>query len=519
MTTTLQQLTASQANKEVAVNRNFETLSALGVYGKKQSTSTGLTWGYYGGRWSGFSVADGTHTLTNATSNYIVAKRSDGVTSVSTATTNWNNTTDYARVYKVTTAGSVVTATEDHRAGLYGVHGIAVSPTAVGDVVGPGSATNNNLVQFDGTTGKLIEDGGVAVSTDGTFAANSNAKIPTEAAVKTYVDAAVAGTSGNIPAQRYTIETANQTDSDPGAGLVKFDNATVASSTNIYIDDSTSDGVDLSTYFASLGATGFIKIQSVADAGEWAVFKWTGTTDGTGYWKFAVTPQASKGTLDDADAVVILFDSDVAGGGAVDSDDVTYAPTTVADWDGSADPGDVEQALDQLAERVTDLEGLGAGAGTKTYGKFTPMVSQPPASNFATLDTRNSIAVLDFDDSTEESIDVVDVLPEAANVASGLKVRLFLACTSATSGDIRFGAKFEKYGTDIDSDSFDTATEATIAASGTSGIEVVLEITCTTIDSIVAGDRYRLRVYRDTSGADTVTGDVELSAWEVRSAA
>jgi hypothetical protein len=135
MTTTLQQLTAAQANKEAAVNRNFETLSALGVYGKKQSTSTGLTWGYYGGRWGGFSVADGTFTLTNASDNYIVAKRSDGVTSASTATTNWNNTTDYARCYKVTTAGSVVTAIEDHRTGLYGVHGSAVSPAAVGVAV------------------------------------------------------------------------------------------------------------------------------------------------------------------------------------------------------------------------------------------------------------------------------------------------------------------------------------------------------------------------------------------------
>lgn len=50
-----------------------------------------------------------------------------------------------------------------------------------------------------------------------------------------------------------------------------------------------------------------------------------------------------------------------SSGVAVDADDVTYAPTTVADWDGSADPGDVEQALDQLAERVTDLEAGGAG--------------------------------------------------------------------------------------------------------------------------------------------------------------
>jgi hypothetical protein len=49
-------------------------------------------------------------------------------------------------------------------------------------------------------------------------------------------------------------------------------------------------------------------------------------------------------------------------GGAVDADDVTYTPTTVADWDGSADPGSTMDALDQLAERTKDLEGAAAGA-------------------------------------------------------------------------------------------------------------------------------------------------------------
>lgn len=51
--------------------------------------------------------------------------------------------------------------------------------------------------------------------------------------------------------------------------------------------------------------------------------------------------------------------------GSVDADDVTYTPTTLADWDGSADPGDVEQALDQLAERVTDVEGASVSDGDK----------------------------------------------------------------------------------------------------------------------------------------------------------
>lgn len=35
-----------------------------------------------------------------------------------------------------------------------------------------------------------------------------------------------------------------------------------------------------------------------------------------------------------------------------------YTPSVLADWDGAADPGNSGAALDQLAERVKDLEGL-----------------------------------------------------------------------------------------------------------------------------------------------------------------
>ena len=45
----------------------------------------------------------------------------------------------------------------------------------------------------------------------------------------------------------------------------------------------------------------------------------------------------------------------------VDASDVTYTPAVDADWDGDADPGDVDDALDQLAERVDDNEAAIAG--------------------------------------------------------------------------------------------------------------------------------------------------------------
>lgn len=42
-----------------------------------------------------------------------------------------------------------------------------------------------------------------------------------------------------------------------------------------------------------------------------------------------------------------------------DASTVSYTPAVAADWDGSADPGNADDAFDQLAERVKDLEGAG----------------------------------------------------------------------------------------------------------------------------------------------------------------
>jgi hypothetical protein len=165
------------------------------------------------------------------------------------------------------------------------------------------------------------------------------------------------------------------------------------------------------------------------------------------------------------------------------------------------------------------LETLPAG-GTKTYAVFTATDNQPTATAFMTLDTRNSISVLDADDTSTESAVFVGILPEAASLGSGLIVSLRWMATTATSGDVRWSVAWEKSNTDLDSDSFDTATAATATTNGTSGIVTVTNITCTTIDSLAAGDLFRLRVQRiGGDAADTMTGDAELVAVEIRSAA
>jgi len=102
------------------------------------------------------------------------------------------------------------------------------------------------------------------------------------------------------------------------------------------------------------------------------------TSDGAGgaAWE---DPAGVASALDDLtdvnapapdDGDVLTWD-DVAGewvadpppaGGVVDAADVTYTPTTAADWDGGADPGNADDAFDQLAERVKDIEDGGGGA-------------------------------------------------------------------------------------------------------------------------------------------------------------
>lgn len=328
------------------MNENFETLEHQAVYGLRQPVTTGLTWGYCGGRWGGFAVSPGTLTLTDAASNYLVVAIASGVISVSTATTNWNDDANYVRVYKITTAGGVVTAVEDHRAGPQGVHGGA------GGGGGGGSGT-------------------------------------------------VTHTAGALTANAVML----------------------------------GNGSDDAQVMASLGTSG----QVLTSAGAGTPPTWQ-------------TPSG--------------------------------------------------------------------GSGTKTYAVFTPMTSQPPASNYATLDTRNSIAVLDYDAGTEEAAFWVGIMPEGASLGSGLKVRIHWLATSATSGDVKWGAAFEAMTTDLDSDSFDTETTGTSTTSGTSGAETVTEITCTTIDSVAAGGMYRLKIARKAAdGADTMTGDAEIVAVEVRSAA
>lgn len=156
-------------------------------------------------------------------------------------------------------------------------------------------------------------------------------------------------------------------------------------------------------------------------------------------------------------------------------------------------------------------------ASGDTLCTFTPLSGIPPAANYATLDSRNSHVVADFDAATDETIYFEGFLP-AHYDGGGLTVTIWGMLTSATSGSVRLEAAIERHdtGTDLDSDSFASAKSAALTASGTSGAPSSAAISFASgaeMDSLAAGEHFRLLIRRDadgTTGTDDATGDFEL---------
>ena len=154
---------------------------------------------------------------------------------------------------------------------------------------------------------------------------------------------------------------------------------------------------------------------------------------------------------------------------------------------------------------------------------FTPLSNEPPASNFATLDTRNGHPCLDFDDSTDESAIFTGVLPRHYS-GGGITVYLHIAFTSATSGNADIEVSFERIGDEqqgLGSDGFASAKAVNVPAPGTAGLATIDALSFSNgaeIDSIAAGEAFRIKVTRDADDAtnDTASGDAELIAIELR---
>ena len=119
LTTHLDTIVQGSGSQDLQANALFDAASPAMLYARRQSTCTGLVWGYYGGnvtKCDGLqtTIADSTVSLTASATNYITAKKDDGAVYCSTSTTAWNSA-DYWRLYVVTTSASAATNYTDER--------------------------------------------------------------------------------------------------------------------------------------------------------------------------------------------------------------------------------------------------------------------------------------------------------------------------------------------------------------------------------------------------------------------
>lgn len=119
----------------------------------------------------------------------------------------------------------------------------------------------------------------------------------------------------DMPAEVNTVElrgltfTSNTgaTSGDPGNGKLLWNNATQGSATGLNFDDLTSDSVNVTTLFAAIGRSGFLRLQQYGDATRWQEWEWTAVTDDTGFTIFVVTLLA-KSANDIQNAQTVLCD-------------------------------------------------------------------------------------------------------------------------------------------------------------------------------------------------------------------
>jgi len=226
------------------------------------------------------------------------------------------------------------------------------------------------------------------------------------------------------------------TDSDPGDGYLRLNNATIASATIAYIDDKEYNGTDVSAWVQSFDDVsgndtnrGRIRISKANTLDTWAVFKVTGAvTDATGYTKITLVHIDSAGTFTNDDKVFISFsasgedgaipgyyykfatsttDSD-PGGGYLRFNNGTYASATAiyiddADANGSTTQADTITWDDSTSTikgylHIVDIN------DSSTYARFSITGSSTDASGYNKLAVTHLVSNNTFSADDELSV-------------------------------------------------------------------------------------------------------------------
>lgn len=188
-------------------------------------------------------------------------------------------------------------------------------------------------------------------------------------ATQAYVDAALAGLSWK-QAVRAATTTAGTLASDFENGDT-IDGVTLATGDRILVKNQASAAENGIYVVAASGApTRATDANSGAELVNASVYVSEGTTLADTQWTCTTNATITVGSTG------LAFAQLSSGGGASDASVVTYTPSDNSKWSGSADPGNCDDALDQLASRTTTLEAT-SSATAITRGRATDLFSLP----------------------------------------------------------------------------------------------------------------------------------------------
>ncbi|MCG8448911.1 MAG: hypothetical protein MI725_04945 [Pirellulales bacterium] len=147
------------------------------------------------------------------------------------------------------------------------------------------------------------------------------------------------------------------------------------------------------------------------------------------------------------------------------------------------------------------------------------MSNSPPATGYATLDLRSGFAVLDMDDAADEKAIFHAVLPSHYGGGQVLAVVTWTSTSGITgNAKLRIEATRIQAGTNLDSlPAAAGSSDVVVAAPTASGELVVSQTSAIDVGGASSGDTLLITLTRlATDAADTLAGDVELLALEVR---
>lgn len=148
-TITFDAIAVGQASKEVTANAYFDAASPATLFGRRQSTTSGLTWGFYGGTMhvDGLQtqIANGTLTLPASSTSHVEVTRA-GVVSSNTS----GFTAGRYPLYTVVTGAATVTSYTDWRIPHFRFAGLLNKTLSDANTTLIGSETRNDILQFTG---------------------------------------------------------------------------------------------------------------------------------------------------------------------------------------------------------------------------------------------------------------------------------------------------------------------------------------------------------------------------------